>query len=95
MAMNKRHCYEDFIGVAEQIIRDGWTRAGKIGIAGCSNGGLLMSALVTMRPDLWGCVIDSVPHTDMIHFARGRPGPHVHHGVRQSPGRAGRCSSTC
>ncbi len=27
-----------------------------------------MSSLVTMRPDLWGCVIDSVPHTDMIHF---------------------------
>lgn len=75
MAMNKRHCYEDFIGIAEQIIRDGWTKAGKIGIAGCSNGGLLMSALVTMRPDLWGCVIDSVPHTDMIHFAEDDRGP--------------------
>lgn len=75
MAGNKRHCYEDFIGVAEQIIRDGWTCAGKIGIAGCSNGGLLMSALVTMRPDLWGCVIDSVPHTDMIHFAEDDRGP--------------------
>lgn len=75
MAMAKRHCYEDFIGVAQQLIRDGWTRAGKIGIAGCSNGGLLMSALVTMRPDLWGCVIDSVPHTDMIHFAQDDRGP--------------------
>lgn len=75
MAMNKRHCYEDFIGIAEAVIRDGWTQAGKIGIAGCSNGGLLMSALVTMRPDLWGCVIDSVPHTDMIHFAEDDRGP--------------------
>lgn len=75
MLMQKRHCYEDFIGVAEQLIADGWTRAGNIGITGCSNGGLLMSALVTMRPDLWGCVIDSVPHTDMIHFADDDRGP--------------------
>lgn len=75
MRMTKRHCYEDFIGIAEQVIRDGWTSAGRIGISGCSNGGLLMSALVTMRPDLWGCVIDSVPHTDMIHFAEDDRGP--------------------
>ena len=75
MRMQKRHCYEDFIGIAEQVIRDGWTAAGRIGITGCSNGGLLMSALVTMRPDLWGCVIDSVPHTDMIHFAEDDRGP--------------------
>jgi len=72
---NKRHCYEDFIGIAEELIAQGWTCKGKIGISGCSNGGLLMSALVTMRPDLWGCVIDSVPHTDMIHFAEDDRGP--------------------
>lgn len=75
MRLQKRHCFEDFIGIAEQLIRDGWTSAGRIGICGCSNGGLLMSALVTMRPDLWGCVIDSVPHTDMIHFAEDDRGP--------------------
>ena len=75
MRREKRHCFEDFIGIAEQLIADGWTAAGRIGICGCSNGGLLMSALVTMRPDLWGCVIDSVPHTDMIHFAEDDRGP--------------------
>lgn len=75
MAMNKRHCYEDFIGIAEDVIQKGWTCAGRIAISGCSNGGLLMSALVTMRPDLWGCVIDSVPHTDMIHFSEDDRGP--------------------
>lgn len=75
MGMNKRHCYEDFIGIAEELIAQGWTGKGRIGISGCSNGGLLMSALVTMRPDLWGCVIDSVPHTDMIHFAEDDRGP--------------------
>jgi prolyl oligopeptidase len=75
MLMNKRKVFEDFIGVAEQLIKDGWTKKGRIGIVGCSNGGLLMSALVTMRPDLWAVVIDSVPHTDMIHFADDDRGP--------------------
>ncbi len=75
MMMTKRHCYEDFIGVAEEMIRLGWTSPRKLAISGCSNGGLLMSALVTMRPDLWGCVLDSVPHTDMIHFAEDDRGP--------------------
>ena len=75
MKMTKRHCYEDFIGVAEEVIRNGWTGPGKLAISGCSNGGLLMSALVTMRPDLWACVLDSVPHTDMIHFVEDDRGP--------------------
>ena len=75
MRMQKRHCYEDFIGIAEDVIGQGWTCPGKIAICGASNGGLLMSALVTMRPDLWGCVLDSVPHTDMIHFVEDDRGP--------------------
>lgn len=75
MLLKKRNCYDDFIAVAEQLIKDGWTAPEKLAIDGCSNGGLLMSALVTMRPDLFGCVIDSVPHTDMIHFAEDDRGP--------------------
>lgn len=75
MGMKKKNCYYDFIGIAEKVISDGWTKPERIAISGCSNGGLLMSALVTMRPDLWGCVIDSVPHTDMIHFAEDDRGP--------------------
>ena len=75
MGLKKKNCYYDFIGIAEKVIADGWTKPSKIAISGCSNGGLLMSALVTMRPDLWGCVIDSVPHTDMIHFADDDRGP--------------------
>lgn len=73
--MNKKNCYSDFIGVAQQLIADGWTNREKLVICGCSNGGLLMSALVTMRPDLFRCVLDSVPHTDMIHFAEDDRGP--------------------
>ena len=75
MGLCKRHCYEDHIGVAEDAAARGWTAAGRIVITGASNGGLLNSVLVTMRPDLWGCVIDSVPHTDMIHFANDDRGP--------------------
>lgn len=75
MLMNKKNCYSDFIGVAQQLIADGWTNREKLVICGCSNGGLLMSALVTMRPDLFRCVLDSVPHTDMIHFAEDDRGP--------------------
>lgn len=75
MLMKKRNCYYDFIGITEQLIEEGWTSPNKTAISGCSNGGLLMSALVTMRPDLFGCVIDSVPHTDMIGFADDARGP--------------------
>lgn len=75
MLMKKKNCYYDFIGVTEQLIAEGWTNPSKIVISGCSNGGLLMSALVTMRPELFRCVIDSVPHTDMIGFAEDDRGP--------------------
>lgn len=75
MAMQKKNCYYDFIGITEQLIEQQWTSPKHIAISGCSNGGLLMSTLVTMRPDLFGCVIDSVPHTDMIQFAEDDRGP--------------------
>ena len=71
----KMNAFNDFIDIAEHMIGEGWTKAGKIGICGASNGGLLMSALLTMRPDLWGAVIDSVPHTDMLRFVNDPAGP--------------------
>ena len=72
---NKKNCFTDFIAVAEYIQKQGWTKPAKTAICGGSNGGLLMCALVTMRPDLWGCVIASVPHTDMIRFRNDDRGP--------------------
>ena len=75
MGAEKPRCYEDYLGVVERLVADGWTSAGRIAISGCSNGGLLNSVLLTRRPDLWGCVIDSVPHTDMLHFAFDDRGP--------------------
>lgn len=75
MMFHKKNCYGDFFGVTKKLIADGWTNPKKIVICGCSNGGLLVSTLVTMRPELFGCVIDSVPHTDMIHFTEDARGP--------------------
>lgn len=73
--LKKKNCYYDFIGVSEGLIKDNYTKPENIAICGGSNGGLLMCALLTMRPDLWGCVIASVPHTDMISFAFDDRGP--------------------
>lgn len=72
---NKKNCFTDFIATAERIQQEGWTCPEKTAICGGSNGGLLMCALLTMRPDLWGCVIASVPHTDMIRFRNDDRGP--------------------
>lgn len=66
--MNKKNVFFDFIDITEWLIKNKWTNPEKIAICGLSNGGLLMTALLTMRPDLWKAVIASVPHTDMIRF---------------------------
>lgn len=65
---NKKNVFEDFCSIVEGVIDDGWTKPEKIAICGLSNGGLLMTALITRRPDLFGCVIASVPQTDLLGF---------------------------
>jgi len=72
---NKKNVFFDFIDITEWLIEKGWTNPKKIAICGGSNGGLLMTALTTLRPDLWGAVIASVPHTDMIRFKNDDRGP--------------------
>ena len=66
--MTKKNAFTDFIDIAEYLIREGWTSPDQLIATGCSNGGLLMTAITTMRPDLFGTVIASVPHTDMLRF---------------------------
>lgn len=65
---NKKNVFHDFCDIVEGVIADNWTNPSRIAICGLSNGGLLMTALITERPDLFGCVIASVPHTDMLGF---------------------------
>ena len=64
----KMNAFYDFIDIAEYLVKAGWTCPEQIVATGLSNGGLLMTAVTTLRPDLFGVVIASVPHTDMLRF---------------------------
>lgn len=65
--MNKRNSFTDFIACAEHLISAKYTSAPKLGIMGGSAGGLLMGAVVNMRPDLFGAVIAKVPFVDVMN----------------------------
>lgn len=60
--------YDDFIGVAEDLIRRGITSSRRLGIEGGSNGGLLMGVMLTQRPDLFRAVVVQVPLLDMLRY---------------------------
>lgn len=67
---HKQRSYDDFIGVAEDLIRSGVTRPVRLGIMGGSNGGLLVGAAMTQRPELFGAVVCQVPLLDMRRYHR-------------------------
>jgi oligopeptidase B len=64
--LNKKNTFTDFIGCAEYLIDQNYTNPDKIFAAGASAGGLLMGAVVNMRPDLWKGVIAGVPWVDVV-----------------------------
>lgn len=61
---------DDFIAVAEYLVRERFTAPSRLGIAGGSNGGLLVGAALTQRPDLFGAALCSVPLLDMLRCQR-------------------------
>ncbi len=63
---NKKNTFTDFIACAEHLIAEGYTSKDKLAIMGGSAGGLLVSACMIMRPDLFKVVIDQVPFVDVI-----------------------------
>ncbi len=65
---NRQKAYDDFQAVAEDIERRGITTPKQLGIMGGSNGGLLVSANMVERPDLFGAVVCQVPLIDMIRY---------------------------
>jgi prolyl oligopeptidase len=65
---NRHRAYEDFIAVAEDLIRRKVTSTPHLGIQGGSNGGLLVGNMITMRPELWGAVVCQVPLLDMRRY---------------------------
>ncbi len=68
MLENKQNVFDDFIGAAEHLISAGYTRPARLAILGGSNGGLLVSACMLQRPDLFAAVVPAVPVTDMLRY---------------------------
>jgi prolyl oligopeptidase len=68
MRREKQHVFDDFFAVAEELIRQGFTRPRKLAAMGASNGGLLVGAAVTERPDLFGVALCGVPLLDMVRY---------------------------
>ena len=68
LKQNRHRAYEDFIAVAEDLVRRRITSPQHLGIMGGSNGGLLMGNMLTMRPDLFGAIVCQVPLLDMRRF---------------------------
>jgi prolyl oligopeptidase len=65
---NRQKAFDDFLAVAEDVIRRGITSPQHLGIMGGSNGGLLVGAALTQRPDLFGAVACQVPLLDMRRY---------------------------
>ncbi len=68
MLHNKQNVFDDFIAAAEYLIREKYTSAKKLAASGRSNGGLLMGAITTQRPELFKAVICGVPLLDMLRY---------------------------
>ncbi len=70
MLANKHHCFEDFEAAAQWLIDEGITTAEQLTIMGGSNGGLLVGACLTRRPDLFAAVVCSAPLLDMVRYEK-------------------------
>jgi prolyl oligopeptidase len=65
---NRQRVFDDFIAVSEDLIKSGVTSAEKLGAIGRSNGGLLMGAMLTQRPELYKALVIGVPLFDMQRY---------------------------
>ena len=68
MLDKKQNVFDDMIAAAEHLIAEKYTDKNHLAIQGGSNGGLLMGAMITQRPDLFRAVVCQVPLLDMLHY---------------------------
>ena len=70
MLAEKQHTFDDFVAAGEALCESGLTDSDRLAVAGGSNGGLSVGAVVTQRPDLWAAAQCAVPLLDMLRFHR-------------------------
>ena len=74
--LNKQNVFDDFIAAAEWLIAEGYTlRQKSLAIRGGSNGGLLVGAVMTQRPELFGACLPAVGVMDMLRYQNFTAGP--------------------
>ena len=71
----KQTSFDDLIAASEYLIAEGWTTPRRLGIFGGSNGGMLVTATMLQRPDLFGAVLADVPWTDALRLHLSGNGP--------------------